>query len=283
MPQFDLGLLAEYQTPPPPFSPGEARFWDDEYISAQMLKWHLNPNNDVASRRPETIERMVAWMWDRLELMAGSALLDLGCGPGLYAAQFARRGTQVTGIDISQRSIEYARHTASQRGLEITYRCESYLTLEDQEKYDAAVLIYGDFCTFGPEQRRSLLANIKSAMKPGGRLALDVTTRAHRMRSKNANRWYLDQDGFWAPGLHLVLEEGFDYPEELVFLDQAVVLTESGEVKVYRNWFQDYTPETITAELQASGFQVLGTWGDLAGAEYLADSGWIGVVAKSKV
>ena len=282
MPQLNLALLAEYQTPPPPFSPGESRFWDDGYISAQMLKWHLNPNNDVASRRPETIDRMVAWMWDRLELAVGSALLDLGCGPGLYAAQFARKGAQVTGIDISQRSIEYARHTASEEGLQITYRCESYLTLKDQEKYDAAVLIYGDFCTFGPEQRKTLLANIKSALKPGGRLALDVTTRAHRLRSKNVNRWYLDRDGFWAPGLHLVLEEGFDYPEQLIFLDQAVVLTESGEVKVYRNWFQDYTPETIIAELQAGGFQVLGTWGDLAGAEYLADSGWIGVVAKSE-
>ena len=283
MTQFDLALLAEYQNAPPPFTPGEARFWDDEYISAQMLKWHLNPNNDVASRRPETIEKMAAWLWDHLELTAGSAMIDLGCGPGLYAASFARQGARVTGIDISDRSIEYARNAANQEGLKINYRCESYLTLEDEEKYDAAVLIYGDYCTFSPEQRRRLLANIRRALRPEGRLALDVTTRTHRMQYKNPNRWYLARDGFWSPGLHLVLEEGFDYPEQLIFLDQAVVLTESGDVRVYRNWFQDYTPASITAELQAGGFQVAGTWGDLAGAEFSDDSGWIGVIAKSEV
>ena len=75
---------------PEPFTPGEALFWDDPHISAQMLEAHLNPDIDAASRRPEIIDRSVQWLIEMLELQAGASILDLGCGPGLYASRFAR-------------------------------------------------------------------------------------------------------------------------------------------------------------------------------------------------
>jgi hypothetical protein len=39
------------------------------------------------------------------------------------------------------------------------------------------------------------------------------------------------------------------------------VIEETGVLTVYRNWFQDYTPETITAELAEAGFTVESLWG----------------------
>jgi hypothetical protein len=47
---------------------------------------------------------------------------------------------------------------------------------------------------------------------------------------------------------------------------------------VYRNWFQDYTPETITEELSQGNFFVESLWGDLAGTLYTPDSEWIGLI-----
>jgi hypothetical protein len=76
-----------------------------------------------------------------------------------------------------------------------------------------------------------------------------------------------------------VLEQHFLYPKNIA-LDQFVVIEEGGKSTVYRNWFQDFTPETITAELQASGFKVESLWGDLTGTPYREDSEWIGVVAR---
>jgi len=51
-------------------------------------------------------------------------------------------------------------------------------------------------------------------------------------------------------------------------------------VNVYRNWFQDYTPEAITAALEGQGFAVRGVWGDLAGTPYAPGTEWIGLVAE---
>jgi len=277
---MNLEQLKQLQVRPEPFTPGEPLFWDDPHISSQMLAAHLDPKNDLASRRPETIDKSVDWMIQTLGLHDGASVLDLGCGPGLYAMRLAQRGQRVTGLDYSRRSIEYAIQSAKQHNLTIEYRYQDYLTLNDNERYDLALLIYGDFCPLSPIQRSQLLANVHRALKPGGHFILDVTTREHRKRYGNTNGWYVSENGFWKPGLHLVLEQGFDYPEQSIFLDQTIVMDENGMLLVYRNWFQDYTRETITSELENGGFSMQSVWSDLVGTPYTEDAEWIGIVAK---
>lgn len=278
--KVNMDLIRSLQEKPTPFTPGELLFWDDPHISTQMLKAHLNPENDLASRRPETIQKSVDWLIASLGLQAGDSILDLGCGPGLYAARLAEKGLRVTGVDYSRRSIDYAIEFAYQNNLDIRYRCQDYLTLEDEGQYDAALLIYGDFCPLSPEQRQRLLANVRRALQPGGYFVLDVTTPIHRRKYGSRNGWYAVEAGFWKPIPHLVLEEGFDYSEQSIFLDQSIVIEESGKVSVYRNWFQDYSRATITAELEAGGFTVDSVWNDLLGAPFTEDTGWIGIVAQ---
>jgi len=279
LPALDIDTLCQLQEKPPLFAPGEVRFWTDPHIAQGMLVAHLDPNTDAASRRPETIQRSAGWIVRTLGLQSGDSVLDLGCGPGLYAVHLARAGLQVTGVDFSQNSIDYARHYAEQHGLAITFRCQDYLELEDRSLYDAALLIYGDFCPLSPAERTRLLANVKRALKPGGRFVLDVTTPQLRRRAGLKNGWYAVQSGFWKPGPHLVLEAGFAYPEDDIYLDQYIVIEADGEISVYRNWFRDYTAETIRAELETAGLAIQSLWGDLVGTPYQPESDWIGVIA----
>ena len=277
-----ISQLIQLQQKPAPFTPGEALFWDDPHISAQMLEAHLNPDVDAASRRPATIDRSVRWLIEVLGLQPGDPILDLGCGPGLYASRFARAGLQVTGVDYSQRSIEYATNHATENRLEIRYRYQNYLDLDDENQFRAAFLIYGDFCPLSPGQRSTLLRNVHRAVQAGGKFVLDVSTRTHRNRYGNKNYWYTTERGFWKPGPHLVLEEGFDYPDQSIWLDQYTAIEPNGKVSVYRNWFQDYTSQTITEELSQGGFNVESLWGDLTGVPCSADSEWIGVIAQKR-
>lgn len=277
---MNVDFIRQLQERPAPFTPGEPLFWDDPHISAQMLKAHLDPGNDLASRRPETIQRSVNWVIATLGLEAGASVLDLGCGPGLYAARLAEQDLHVTGVDYSRRSIDYAMQYARQNNLDIQYRYQDYLTLEDEGQYDAALLIYGDFCPLSPAQRSRLLGNVRRALKPGGHFVLDVTTRVHRQQHGSHNGWYAAETGFWKPGPHLVLEEGFDYPEQSIYLDQAIVIEGNDQVSVYRMWFQDFTRETITNELNNGDFALLSVWSNLYGTPYAADTEWIGIIAQ---
>lgn len=279
MNNISIDQIINLQEPPPVFTPGESEFWTDPYIARQMLKAHLDPNVDLASRRPETIRRTVDWILVTAKLKVGDDLLDLGCGPGLYAERFAQAGLNVTGVDFSQNSIDYARSSAEKEKLPIDYRCQNYLDLEDSNSFDAAVLIFGDFCPLNPEQRRKLLANVHRALRANGVFILDVSTPNVHAFDPAVNHWYAAANGFWRAAPHLVLEQHFFYPGDIA-LDQYLVIEGSGEVTVYRNWFQDYTSQTITRELEANGFRVESLWGDLTGSPYREDGQWMGAAAR---
>jgi SAM-dependent methyltransferase len=272
--------LLRLQQKPEPFTPGEPLFRNDPHISKQMLAAHLSQNTDLASRRQETIARTVDWLVEYLELKIGHTVLDLGCGPGLYATRLAQQGLVVTGVDYSQNSIEYATRAADEMGLPITYRYQDYLIITDTNQYDLALLIYGDYCPLSPEQRSRLLQNVLRALKPGGYFVLDVTTRTGRAKWSQKNGWYVLESGFWKPGPHLVLEEGFDYPEQDIYLDQSTVIEADGRLSVYRNWFQDFNQRSISTELTRAGLRVDGLWNDLQGTPFLEGGDWIGVVAQ---
>ncbi len=278
-PTIDIQFICQTQEKPPLFAPGEPRFWTDPHIARQMLAFHLDPEIDAASRRPETIDRSTAWIAQIPGLQPGAQVLDLGCGPGLYAARLAQAGFQVTGVDFSQNSIDYARETARQQNLRIDYRCQDYLQLSDEALYDAALLIYGDFCPLSPEQRARLLANLRRALKPGGYFILDVSTPRLRQQAGLKNGWYATAGGFWKPGPHLVLEQGFAYPGD-IYLDQYTVIEADGKISLYRNWFQDYTAESIQAELESHGMVIESLWSDLTGTPYEPMTPWIGVVCR---
>ena len=79
---LDLVQLAALQEKPELFAAGEPLFWDNPHISQQMLRAHFDPHTDAASYRPEKIEATVGWLVEQLGLWEGTAVLDLGCGPG---------------------------------------------------------------------------------------------------------------------------------------------------------------------------------------------------------
>lgn len=79
---------------------------------------------------------------------------------------------------------------------------------------------------------------------------------------------------------HIVLEEGFQY-EVNIWLDQYIVADDKG-VQVYRNWFHDYIPETISEIVQKAGFRIIDML-TLTGNPLKTESEWILVIAEKNM
>lgn len=61
--------------------------------------------------------------WEELSEIENKKALDYGCGIGSVSKGLARRGADVTGIDISDVRIEQAKINAKNEGLNITFIC----------------------------------------------------------------------------------------------------------------------------------------------------------------
>jgi len=263
--RLDLKRLRELAQRPPLFAPHEALFWNDPHISQQMLVAHLDPDTDAASRRPETIEVTVNWLVQTLALQPGDALLDLGCGPGLYTGRLAKRGLRLTGVDFSPNSLAYARARAREEGLDIEYVQRNYLELDFENRFDAAVLIYFDFAVLSDPDRDEVLRRARRALKPGGAFVFDVPTGHWPRPADGQQAWTVSPGGFWKPRPYLELTQYYAYPEAAAHVRQVLIIEESGEVSRYRIWDRSYSPESVTRALEAQGFRVEGLWEDLRG------------------
>ncbi|WNK21277.1 methyltransferase [Halomonas piscis] len=89
------------------------------------------------------VDEGTALLLDTLESELGGAslsVLDVGCGDGIISAWLARRGHDVTAVDVSHFAVEATRRTLAQNGLEgRVLASDVYAGLEEGERFDAIV------------------------------------------------------------------------------------------------------------------------------------------------
>ncbi|WP_455381961.1 class I SAM-dependent methyltransferase [Salinispira pacifica] len=288
----DITRLISMDRRPRLFARGTGDFWTEPYIAEHVLYAHLDPESDDASRPHAHIAQSAAWIARTVRsavepgLPPGRRLrlIDLGCGPGLYAAHFARNGFDVLGIDYSPVSIKYAASYAEKHGLSASFACTDMRNLSEKSAFHAATMIYGGFCVLSNRDRQSMLRRIRRALVDGGLLILDVFNRAYVKRTAVEARWYTAmRRGFWDAGPHLVLERSFEYLDSQVGLNRYLIATTSGELREYNVWRHWYDEESIRMLLEGAGFRVEGVYGDLTGSPVGDPAGageWLGVVAR---
>jgi SAM-dependent methyltransferase len=256
-----------------------AELWTDEHTSAQMLQFHLNAELDLSSRNHAFIDRSVQWIVSRFNIGPDSAVADFGCGPGLYTTRLAKTGADVTGIDFSPRSIDYAKTVAAELKLDITYHCQNYLDFDTAKRFDLILMIFCDFCALSPAQRKVLLKKYHTFLKPRGSLLMDVHSLNIFDNKEESATYELNQlNGFWSPDKYYGFVNSFRYDDEKVSLDKYTIIEENRTRTVY-NWLQYYSKESLAQELAENGFEPQNFFSDVAGATFDSAASDIAVIA----
>lgn len=256
--------------------------WNDPYISRQMLKLHLNPEEELASRKMDFIEASAAFMQQKFGLREGKTVLDFGCGPGLYTTRFARLGCKVNGLDFSAQSIDYARMEAVRQGLDIEYRLINYLDYQASEAFDLVTMIYCDYCVLNDKQRKLLLKIMNECLKDDGFIFMDVCSEPMYKNLKEGTTFELiEKDGFWTPGCHYVFKSAFKYDLNRVSLEKYSVWEKERNIEIY-NWLKYFTIAELSQELRENGLDILEVYSDVKGTPHHAASDILAVVIGKK-
>jgi SAM-dependent methyltransferase len=129
--------------------------WDERYLENDRI-WSGNPNVELVA--------------EVSDLPPGRAL-DLGCGEGADAVWLARRGWQVTAVDISGVALRRAAGHGAEAGVEIDWQRHN---LEESFPAGEFDLISAQFLHFWKEfDREKILRRAADAVAPGGVLLIE--------------------------------------------------------------------------------------------------------------
>jgi 2-polyprenyl-6-hydroxyphenyl methylase/3-demethylubiquinone-9 3-methyltransferase len=142
------------------FDSAAARFWDP---AGEFRPLHLlNPLRAqfIAARVP----------------LAGSRVLDVGCGGGLLAEALARAGAAVTAIDLAPGMIEVARLHAAESALRIDYRVAAAEELARSSPAAFDVITCMELLEHVPDPA-AMTATLAQLLRPGGAAFISTINR----------------------------------------------------------------------------------------------------------
>jgi len=153
------------------------RFFDADYVAL------LRDTNPLRATR-----RQVDFLVRSLRLPAGARVLDVPCGYGRHAAELARRGFHVVGVDLSRAMIAEARRRWTE-GNNLRFMRKDMRRLRVTGEFDAVINMYTSFGYFSPRANVAALRRLTRALRPGGLILIDHRDPGHDSRLPQ-RLWY---------------------------------------------------------------------------------------------
>jgi len=236
--------------------------WTDKHISKSMLDAHLDESFDGASRTIQKRTEILNWINNNIKPQ--SKILDLGCGPGLYAYELGRLGHNVFGIDINNASVDYAQENKSIKGI-VEYKYSNYLQDTIEGRYNVAMMIYCDFGALIPNEQKTLLKKLDVILENDGIFVFDVFGKEEMKKQEEKRNWYISNGGdFWSKEPCFYMEEKKIFENECTLGTRHFLLNQiNHETKEFILWDQYYDEVSIKKLLLENGFETIEVNNDL--------------------
>jgi SAM-dependent methyltransferase len=238
-------------------------FWRDFYA------YMFSPERFAAAK--DEVSRIVA-----LTQCSGGSLLDLCCGPGRHAVEFAQRGFQVTGVDRSPFLLEKAREHASTSlaGAAIEWVKEDMRSFVRPATFDLACNLFTSFGYFKDEQDDlRVLRNIHQSLNETGVLIIEALGKERLART-------------WQGAICTELSNGALLVQRPQLHDDCCrvhsewILIKDGHTRSFNFEHTVYSGRELKDRLLSCGFQEVQLFGDLQGAPYNLDAARLIAVAR---
>jgi SAM-dependent methyltransferase len=138
----------------------------------------------------EQVRREVTFIEESLGVAAGGVVLDLGCGAGHHAVEFASRGYGVVGYDLSLYQLALAADVAQERSQKINFLQGDMREMAFEEMFDGVFCWNTTFGYFEEDKNLAVAQRVFKALRPGGMFLIDVLNRDFAAASAPQQVWY---------------------------------------------------------------------------------------------
>lgn len=199
-----------------------------------------------------------AFVLKQLKLKKGAALLDLCCGPGRHAVEFARKGLLVTGVDFSGEYLKEAAARAKKKRVPLRLLRSDMRRLKFRNEFDAAVNLFtsfGYFLKFSDDLKT--LKGVSRSLRPGGLFLIDIINGDLIRRNFTPRDWH-------DLGDHYLLEARRPFKDGQVNTWTRID-KKTGRIQARTFFDRMYDKRSLTAALKKAGLQPLKFWGGFDG------------------
>ncbi|HVE75243.1 MAG TPA: class I SAM-dependent methyltransferase [Actinomycetota bacterium] len=217
------------------------------------------------ARSAEPTAQECDFLQDALEITPPARVLDLACGHGRHSIELARRGLHVTGIDLSEPSLQMAQQAAEEAGIHVELLHKDMRELDFNAEFDAVINMFTAFGYFSREEDDlHVLALVAKALRPKGGFLLDVANTVRIFRE-------------YAGQAHRVLDDGTTMIEDRSY-DGATgrnnvvwtFIAPDGSKSELNHSVRMYTLPELMGLLSEAGLTFERAWGDFDGSVYSA-------------
>lgn len=259
--------------------------WFAKSFDSDYARIYRN-TDDTANKEVRGVVRYLD-LPSRREDARDISILDLGCGWGRHSIPLAKRGFLVTGLDLSDTMLHRARADAEDENLAV-----SYFDMSDEQSVDMTPfhgpgirfvradmrrlavnaqfdIVLNLFTSFGyfldPDDNKQVLHAALNALKPGGRLLLDVNN-ADQYVSRGVGSSTLTITDELSNPHEVQRDEKFDYERNRRVVQYRFV--DKDRVPIYLEC-ELYSREELAELLLEQGFAVSeNAWGNFDGMRY---------------
>ena len=200
-------------------------------------------------------------------------VLDLCCGPGRHALEFALRGFEVTGVDRSAFLLQRAHERASDAKVRVEWVNEDMRDFVRSATFDLACSLFTSFGYFREEDDDlRVLRNLHQSLKPTGVLVIEVLGKERLART-------------WQSAICTELPDGSLVVQRPQLQDDCCrvhadwTLIKDGHARSFTFEHAVYSGRELKDRLLNSGFEQVQLFGDLQGSPYNLDAARLVAIA----
>ncbi|HEX8110661.1 MAG TPA: class I SAM-dependent methyltransferase, partial [Kofleriaceae bacterium] len=199
---------------------------------------------------PQATQAEAEFVSNALGLQPGAQVLDVGCGYGRHAMELAARGFHIVGLDLSTPLLVRGGEEAHRRGLTIHFLREDMRELDFDAQFDGAYCLFSTFGYFDDETNKKTVANMARALRPGGRLLIEILNRDYVIADLPTRVWW-EGDGC------VVLEEvELNYFSSRIHVNRSVVFDDGRQLEQEIS-VRAYSLHEVGKLMHSAGLRVL--------------------------
>jgi SAM-dependent methyltransferase len=235
---------------------------------------YLNIYRHVFTDERSTEE--AAFAEQALELAPGACVLDLCCGQGRHSVVLAQHGYRVAALDLNKGYLELARQAARNSNIELETVAADMRRIPFEQRFDAIINMFSSFGYLESEaDDDQVLESIAKALRPGGRLFLDMLNREWAVANYIQNDWHRGPDD----SLYVERRE-FDLATSRMNVRFTIIDAKGGRRDSVGHHIRLYTLTEITRMLARHGLTIIITFGGFDGAPYAIDTRRMIIIAR---